>query len=116
MEVRDAPARARLLPGGAHRGPGQGTGQLAATLLLDHTGNQELTAEEAYWFTRVLERIDTLRWEMSPAWIDQWLAEQQRRRESGRLRCHGDAARSDLVAAAFRQTLSGMMNIPGLSV
>ena len=79
---------------GAGPGPGQGTGQLAAALLLDHTGDADLTAEEARWFTHVLDRIDTLRWDMSPAWIDAWLAEQQRRRASGRLVCHGDGRHS----------------------
>ena len=49
---------------------------------------------EARWFSDVLDGIGTLRWEMSPAWIDQWLAEQQRRRASGRLRCLGDGRHS----------------------
>lgn len=79
---------------GGGPGPGQGTGQLAAALLLDHTGDAELTAEEAYWFTHVLDAIATLRWEMSPAWIDAWLAEQRRLRTAARLRCHRDGRHS----------------------
>ena len=79
---------------GTGPGPGQGTGQLASALLLDHTGDRELTALEARWFSDVLEGIGTLSWEMSPAWIDEWLAAQQRRRESGRLRCYADGRHS----------------------
>ena len=80
---------------GAGPGPGQGTGQLAAALLLDHTGDRELTRLKARWFADdVLGEIGTLSWEISPAWIDLWLAEQQRRRASGRLRCLGDGRHS----------------------
>ena len=66
-----------------------GTCQLAAAILMDHTGDRELTGREVERFTDVLDALDTFRWEMSPAWIDQWLAEQARRRQDGRLRRHG---------------------------
>lgn len=77
--------------GGGH---GVGTGQLAAALLLDHTGDRELAALEARWFTDVLDALDTMKWQMPEAWIDEWLAEQQRLRSAGRLRCHGDGCHS----------------------
>ena len=81
---------------GSGPGPGAGTGQLAAALLLDHTGgDRKLTRLEARYFADdVLGEIHALRWEISPSWIDQWLAEQQRRRASGRLRCLGDGQHS----------------------
>ena len=79
---------------GGSIGHGVGTAQLAAAVLLDHTGDQELTAREARCFTAVLDTLDTFRWQMSPAWIDAWLAEQQRLRSAGRLRCYRDGRHS----------------------
>ena len=67
---------------GAGPGPGQGTGQLAAALLLDHTGDRELTALEARWFTNVLDEIGTLKWEMSPG-LDRPLARRAATPEGG---------------------------------
>ena len=79
---------------GGTMGHAVGTAQLAAAILLDHTGDKERTAREARWFTNVLDRIDTFHWQMSPAWLDQWLTEQRRLRSAGRLRRHGDGRHS----------------------
>ena len=75
---------------GGGAGCGKGTGQLAAAILLDHTGDKELTSLEARWFTDVLDDLGTLRWHLSVEWLDQWLADQDRLRKAGRLRCRGD--------------------------
>lgn len=45
---------------------------------------------EARWFTDVLDDLGTLSWQMSVDWLDQWLADQDRLRKAGRLRCRGD--------------------------
>ena len=75
---------------GGCMGCGPGSGQLAVAILMDHTGDRELTAQEARWFTDVLDALDTFRWTMPVVWIDEWLAEQQRLRSAGGLRRHGD--------------------------
>ena len=74
---------------GSGSGRNQGSGQLAAALLLDHTGDVELTAREARWFRDAIDGIDTVTWSMSPGWIDAWLAEHARLRTAGRIDRHG---------------------------
>ena len=94
LEVRDAPPGARLLLG--HRTGAWCRNRPAGGRAPPRPHRRpELTRLEARYFADdVLGNIRTLRWEISQAWIDEWLAEQQRRRASGRLRCLGDGRHS----------------------
>ena len=94
LEVRDAPAGAGLLLGcrtGAwFKAPASWRPPSSSTT--PATGNSP--PRRPTGSPTCSNEIGTLRWQMSRAWIDQWLAEQQRRREAGRLRCHGDGRHS----------------------